>query len=84
MVPKRGLEPPRGCPHMVLNHARLPISPLRQVEKQKLSAGLAVVKPVSFAKIGWFMAKMESWYQARVDRRAKPQSPARLRDNGPL
>ncbi len=24
VVPKRGLEPPRGCPHMVLNHARLP------------------------------------------------------------
>ncbi len=29
LVPKRGLEPPRGCPHMVLNHARLPIPPFR-------------------------------------------------------
>lgn len=24
VVPKRGLEPPRACAHMVLNHARLP------------------------------------------------------------
>ena len=23
----RGLEPPRGCPHMALNHARLPVPP---------------------------------------------------------
>src|SRR5262247_1436210 len=29
-MPKRGLEPPRGDPHMTLNHARLPIPPLRQ------------------------------------------------------
>lgn len=32
MVPERGLEPPRGCPHVVLNHACLPISPLRHSE----------------------------------------------------
>ncbi len=30
MVPKRGLEPPQDCSHMNLNHARLPIPPLRQ------------------------------------------------------
>ena len=30
MVPKRGLEPPPGFPDMDLNHARLPIPPLRQ------------------------------------------------------
>ena len=29
LVPKRRLELPRGCPHMNLNHARLPIPPLR-------------------------------------------------------
>ena len=29
MVPKRRLELPRGYPHMNLNHARLPIPPLR-------------------------------------------------------
>ena len=30
VVPKRGLEPPRGCPHMALNHARLPVPPFRR------------------------------------------------------
>ena len=30
VVPRRGLEPPRGCPHMDLNHARLPIPPPRR------------------------------------------------------
>jgi hypothetical protein len=29
MVPKRGLEPPHPCEYMDLNHARLPIPPLR-------------------------------------------------------
>ena len=28
-MPKKGLEPPRPCGHMDLNHARLPIPPLR-------------------------------------------------------
>ena len=35
---KRGLEPPRGCPHMTLNHARLPIPPLRQRSEQNIEA----------------------------------------------
>ncbi len=30
LVPKGGLEPPRAYAHMALNHARLPIPPLRQ------------------------------------------------------
>src|SRR5437764_11141214 len=30
LVPKKGLEPPRPCGHMDLNHARLPVPPLRQ------------------------------------------------------
>ena len=29
MVPKGGLEPPHPCEYMDLNHARLPIPPLR-------------------------------------------------------
>ena len=29
LVPKGGLEPPHPCGHMTLNHARLPIPPLR-------------------------------------------------------
>ena len=38
MVPRRGLEPPRGCPHMDLNHARLPIPPPRH-ERHPVSTG---------------------------------------------
>ena len=30
-VPWRGFEPPRGCPHMVLSHARLPVPPPGQL-----------------------------------------------------
>ena len=33
MVPKKGLEPPRPCGHMDLNHARLPVPPLRQLRQ---------------------------------------------------
>ena len=29
MVPKKGLEPPHPCGYVDLNHARLPIPPLR-------------------------------------------------------
>jgi hypothetical protein len=29
LVPKKGLEPPHPCEYMDLNHARLPIPPLR-------------------------------------------------------
>src|SRR5215831_18932471 len=31
VVPKKGLEPPHPCGYMDLNHARLPIPPLRRV-----------------------------------------------------
>ena len=31
MVPKKGLEPPHPCEYMDLNHARLPIPPLRHL-----------------------------------------------------
>jgi hypothetical protein len=37
MVPKKGLEPPHPCGYMDLNHARLPIPPLR---RQKLGCDL--------------------------------------------
>src|SRR3972149_6603153 len=30
MVPKGGLEPPRAYAHMTLDHARLPVPPLRR------------------------------------------------------
>jgi hypothetical protein len=42
MVPKKGLEPPHPCGYMDLNHARLPIPPLRQVISQR--CGRAALK----------------------------------------
>ena len=41
MVPKKGLEPPRPCGHMDLNHARLPIPPLRLKAEIPLCASSA-------------------------------------------
>jgi hypothetical protein len=35
MVPKKGLEPPHPCEYMDLNHARLPIPPLRHDRIQR-------------------------------------------------
>src|SRR6185369_16922701 len=40
LVPKKGLEPPRPCGHMDLNHARLPVPPLRH---DLLQAGRALI-----------------------------------------
>jgi hypothetical protein len=31
LVPKKGLEPPHPCEYVDLNHARLPIPPLRHM-----------------------------------------------------
>jgi hypothetical protein len=39
MVPKKGLEPPHPCGYMDLNHARLPIPPLRQVKYSAVRPG---------------------------------------------
>jgi hypothetical protein len=44
MVPKKGLEPPHPCGYMDLNHARLPIPPLRQVSC--LAGGPAALKEI--------------------------------------
>jgi hypothetical protein len=41
LVPKKGLEPPHPCGYMDLNHARLPIPPLRQVTTS-VAAGTAL------------------------------------------
>ena len=46
LVPKKGLEPPRPCGHMDLNHARLPIPPLRQsVSRGRTAPRIAGVRP---------------------------------------
>src|SRR5271166_2375147 len=38
LVPKKGLEPPHPCEYVDLNHARLPIPPLRHNTHQSSSA----------------------------------------------
>ena len=35
LVPKKGLEPPHPCEYMDLNHARLPIPPLRHYVSER-------------------------------------------------
>ena len=37
----RGIEPPQGCPHMNLNHARLPIPPREHIEDGRNEAAYA-------------------------------------------
>ena len=51
MVPKKGLEPPHPCEYVDLNHARLPIPPLRHgTQVQRDSAEPAAV--LSLANAG--------------------------------
>ena len=40
-MPKKGLEPPHPCGYMDLNHARLPIPPLR---RQILGGDLGIAR----------------------------------------
>ncbi len=46
LVPQKGLEPPLPCENMDLNHARLPIPPLRHAgESPAASANFNPLKP---------------------------------------
>ncbi len=47
LVPGGGVEPPRPCGHMDLNHARLPIPPPGRVEAETLEAARLGVNPHS-------------------------------------
>src|ERR1700689_3874533 len=49
MVPKKGLEPPHPCGYMDLNHARLPIPPLRQRNALRRSRWTAATASVTKA-----------------------------------
>src|ERR1700679_2647753 len=48
LVPKGGLEPPHPCEYMDLNHARLPIPPLRHWACPAHREDKPVVSPQSF------------------------------------
>src|SRR4051794_25308705 len=45
MVPKKGLEPPHPCGYMDLNHARLPIPPLRLIVAGSQCCPTSAIKP---------------------------------------
>ncbi len=47
LVPKEGLEPPRTCAHMDLNHARLPIPPLGHLAVLKAGSVGGEAEPVN-------------------------------------
>ena len=48
LVPKKGLEPPHPCEYMDLNHARLPIPPLRHISHGKHYAFRTAASTKSF------------------------------------
>src|ERR1700761_4911969 len=62
LVPKRGLEPPHPCEYMDLNHARLPIPPLRhgiiRSFKTRLAASSSVANACRGVKAG--MPRMQA------------------------
>jgi hypothetical protein len=51
MVPRRGLEPPRGCPHQHLKLACLPISPPRQRLAVKAKVSAHYTYPLCFCQL---------------------------------
>jgi len=53
LVPKKGLEPPHPCEYVDLNHARLPIPPLRHgTHVQRLLAEQAATSSLANAVRG--------------------------------
>ena len=52
LVPKKGLEPPHPCEYVDLNHARLPIPPLRHGTCSVLSTEQAAILSLANAATG--------------------------------
>src|SRR5438270_2972666 len=52
LVPKKGLEPPHPCGYMDLNHARLPIPPLRPVDYLRSRGRLCLSEELPFYSTG--------------------------------
>src|SRR5450759_1058602 len=75
MVPKKGLEPPHPCGYMDLNHARLPIPPLRRVDASQRcdlrSGSMIIVKAgvSNWQLAGWLFAGRYSPFAFRQNRR---------------
>ena len=67
LVPKKGLEPPHPCGYMDLNHARLPIPPLRHGEIQREIGSSKRTKSASGTALNgqWFHSIASCARQAR-------------------
>ena len=79
MVPKKGLEPPHPCEYVDLNHARLPIPPLRhgtvvQRVSAEQAASLSLAKAALSVKFRAQItpARLDSWAGTTVP--AHPQT----------
>jgi hypothetical protein len=81
MVPKKGLEPPHPCGYMDLNHARLPIPPLR---RQILGGDLKIARQEETEIIflpGYCQLSNAQSVQTRRAPETKSQIPAFLRNS---
>src|ERR1039458_8122122 len=77
MVPKKGLEPPHPCEYVDLNHARLPIPPLRHSTQVQHFAEQAAVMSLANAAHGVKFPRPKTGRGSRSFRpRPRLQSPA--------
>ena len=67
LVPKKGLEPSHPCEYMDLNHARLPIPPLRLTAAERL--GVNCVKSYSFKPFVCCQFRCPSCHFTRITRK---------------
>jgi hypothetical protein len=79
MVPKKGLEPPHPCGYMDLNHARLPIPPLRRgkLPSKQHSTGWQLDHSTGVATASQRCESKLSWPQ-RLVRHDLPSNAARI------
>src|ERR1035441_8778192 len=76
LVPKKGLEPPHPCEYVDLNHARLPIPPLRHGTQSSL-----------ISQIGSISESRKSGLACQIRERAHPvrssSDPENLKSSSP-
>jgi hypothetical protein len=80
LVPKKGLEPPHPCGYMDLNHARLPIPPLRPEESCADHAGrqqFLVLQRHQTVSITRPMARSDPPQRGSLRQKEPPDDPSR-------
>jgi nitrogen-specific signal transduction histidine kinase len=77
-VPKKGLEPPHPCGYMDLNHARLPIPPLRPVTYFCAAAATALMEETatSILQGEWLLSNLRRQSTHACPCMTKPKKPA--------